>query len=128
MILRMHHFRHPALWLALGWTFVAAIVYLSLTRMPISIPAAHGDKYAHIAAYAAVTFWFMQIYDTTRPRVIVVLALAALGGGLEILQYFSGYRSMEAADMAADVAGIAIGWLVGPPRTVNLLDRVEKVF
>jgi VanZ family protein len=127
MILRMHHFRHPALWLALGWMLVAAIVYLSLAPTPISIPAANGDKYAHVAAYAAVTFWFMQIYDTARPRVIVVLALAALGGGLEVLQYFTGYRSMEAADMAADVAGIFVGWIAGPPRTVNFLDRVEKV-
>jgi VanZ family protein len=106
---------------------VIAIVYLSLTPAPISIPAAEGDKYGHIAAYAAVTFWFMQIYDTARPRVIVVLALAALGGGLEIIQSFTGYRSMEAADMAADVAGIVIGWIAGPPRTVNVLDRIEKV-
>jgi VanZ family protein len=127
MILRMHHFRHPALWLALGWTLVVAIVYLSLAPMPVAIPGANGDKYAHVAAYAAVTFWFMQIYDTARPRVIVVLALAALGGGLEVLQYFTGYRSMEAADMAADVAGIVIGWIAGPPRTINLLDRVEEV-
>jgi VanZ family protein len=126
MILRMHHFRHPALWLTFGWVLVAAIVYLSLAPVTIDIPAAHGDKYGHIAAYAAVTFWFMQIYDTVRPRVIVVLALAALGGGLEILQYFTGYRSMEAADMAADVAGIAVGWIAGPPRTPNLLHRVEK--
>jgi VanZ family protein len=127
MILRTHRFRHPALWLALGWMLVIAIVYLSLTPAPISIPAAEGDKYGHIAAYAAVTFWFMQIYDTARPRVIVVLALAALGGGLEIIQSFTGYRSMEAADMAADVAGIVIGWIAGPPRTVNVLDRIEKV-
>jgi VanZ family protein len=127
MILRTHRFRHPALWLALGWMLVIAIVYLSLTPAPISIPAAEGDKYGHIAAYAAVTFWFMQIYDTARPRVVVVLALAALGGGLEIIQSFTGYRSMEAADMAADVAGIVIGWIAGPPRTVNVLDRIEKV-
>jgi VanZ family protein len=127
MILRTHRFRHPALWLACGWMLVIAIVYLSLTPAPISIPGPEGDKYGHIAAYAAVTFWFMQIYDTARPRVIVVLALAALGGGLEIIQSFTGYRSMEAADMAADVAGIVIGWVAGPPRTFNVLDRIEKV-
>jgi VanZ family protein len=126
MILPTHRFRHPALWLTFGWALVAAIVYLSLAPVTIAIPAANGDKYGHIAAYAAVTFWFMQIYDTARPRLIVALALAALGGGLEILQYFTGYRSMEAADMVADVAGIAIGWIAGPPRTPNLLDRVEK--
>jgi VanZ family protein len=121
-----HHFRHPALWISLGWILIAIIVYLSLAKVTINIPAENGDKYGHIAAYAAVMFWFMQIYEGTRSRLTVALSLLALGIGLEFVQAWTGYRSYERADMVADALGIAIGWVVAPPRTFHLLERIDK--
>jgi hypothetical protein len=121
-----HHLRHPAIWITLGWALIAVIVYLSLARATLVLPGAHGDKYGHVAAYAAAMFWFMQIYGRRRSRLSVAIALAGLGVGLEFVQWWTGYRAFEYADMVADVAGVSIGWIVGPPRTVNVLERFES--
>lgn len=121
----MYMLKRPALWLAIAWSLVAAVVYLSLAPMPVEIQAPGGDKYAHVAAYAALMLWFMQIYDGARARMVIALGLAALGVGLEFAQYYTGYRSFEYADMVANAAGVALGWLIAPPRMPNMLLRVE---
>lgn len=123
-----HRLKYTALWLMTGWMLIAAIIYLSLANlggMPVQVE--NADKYGHVAAYAAVMFWFTQIYDETRSRVFVALALLGMGIALEFAQAWTGYRTFERADMIADAAGIAIGWIVAPPRMRNLLDRVEQV-
>lgn len=123
-----HPFKYPALWLMTGWMLIAAIIYLSLANLSgVPLHVENGDKYGHIAAYAAVMFWFMQIYEDTRSRLTIAAGLLAMGIALEFAQAWTGYRTFERADMIADSVGIAIGWLVSPPRTQNLLDRVEKV-
>jgi hypothetical protein len=33
----------------------------------------------------------------------------------------------EYADMVADCVGIVLGWMVSPPRTPNLLERIERM-
>ena len=124
--LRKHAFRHSAVWISFGWILVIAVVYLSVTRHGVPIPGRYGDKYGHIAAYAAVMFWFVQIYEGWRSRLIVACALAALGIGLEFVQAGLGYRTFERGDMLADAIGIVIGWVAGPPRMANILERVEK--
>jgi len=127
MNIRMYRLRYPALWLAIAWSLVVAVVYLSLAPMPIELPAQAADKYAHLAAYAALMLWFIQIYDSARARVVIALGLVALGVGLEFAQDYTGYRSFEYADMAADAAGVVLGWLIGPPRTPNMLLELERL-
>lgn len=127
MNLETYTLKWPALWLAIAWSLVVAIVYLSLAPIAVALPVDGGDKYAHIAAYAALMLWFMQIYGSSRSRIVIAVGLAAMGIGLEFLQGYTGYRTFEWADMVASVAGVAIGWLIGPPRTPNILLRVEKV-
>jgi VanZ family protein len=119
-------FRHGHLWLAIAWFGVALLIYLSLMKATTTINVAHADKVGHFAAYALLTFWFMQLYEGPRARLTIAGSMLALGVVIEILQYWTGYRSMEAADAAADAVGIAIGWLAGPPRTFNILERIEK--
>lgn len=127
MIFRKHQFRRPALWIALGWLLIIVIVYLSLAHNTINIPGQNGDKYGHILAYAAVMFWFLQIYECTPSRLTIMAALVALGIGLEFAQAMTGYRTFDYGDMVADCIGVALGWLAAPPRTPNVLDPVDKV-
>jgi VanZ family protein len=126
MNFRKRDFRHPLLWISLGWLLVVVIVYLSLARHAVGIPGRFGDKYGHVLAYAAVMLWFVQIYEGRRSRLVIAAGLAALGIGIEFAQSWTGYRMFEYADMVADCLGIAIGWLAGPPRTFNFLERLEK--
>ena len=126
IIFERYKLRWAPLWVGIAWTLVATVVYLSLAKLEVDVPGAHADKYAHTAAYAALMFWFAQIYASAYSRVIIACALALLGIGLEYLQAYTDYRTFERADIVADIAGIVLGWLAAPPRTPNLLLRVES--
>ena len=121
------HLRWLPVWLATGWLLVAAVIYLSLTPAPPDVDLPQGDKFGHVLAYAVLMFWFIQIYIRMRSRVGIALALVAMGIALEFLQGYGGYRTFEVADMAADAAGVALGWASGPPRTGNLFWRIENM-
>jgi VanZ family protein len=95
---------------ALGWVFVATIVWLSLTPSPPSIPIEQGDKLGHFSAYGGTMFWFARLYLRTRTRGFYAAGLVALGIALEFVQRATGYRDFEVLDMAADAAGVFIGW------------------
>jgi VanZ family protein len=86
-----------------------------------------GDKLEHVLAYAMLMFWFAQIYYRTRSRLMVAAAFVLLGIALEYLQGFTETRQFEIADMIADAAGVAVGWLIAPPRTMNALRSVENL-
>jgi VanZ family protein len=103
---------------ALGWVFVAAIVWLSVTRSPPSLGFAQSDKLGHALSYAGTMFWFAQLYARPRTRLAYAAGLVAMGIALEFVQRALGYRSFELLDMAADAAGVAIGW--GAARLVTL--------
>jgi VanZ family protein len=115
------------LWLAIGWLLVAVVVYLSLTPTPPEIDVPKGDKVGHVLAYAVLMFWFVQIYERTRSRVLFALGFVLLGIALEFLQGFTETRQFEIADMIADATGVALGWMAAPPRTHNLLAIVESL-
>ena len=121
----MKRLRHGKVWLGIAWFGVALLVYLSLAKLNVTVNVSGGDKYGHVAAYAVLTFWFMQLHDNGRARVAVVIGLFALGVALEVLQHLTGYRAMDAADAAANTLGIALGWLAAPPRIINVLERIE---
>jgi VanZ family protein len=120
-------FRLRTLWLCIGWALVLMIVYLSLAAQPIPLPGEHGDKIGHLAAYAVLMLWFVQLYSGAIVRRLLALAFVALGVGLEFAQLLTDTRTFDVADMAADSLGVAIGWLVAPPRTINILRWVESV-
>jgi VanZ family protein len=100
-----------ALWLALGWAWAAAIVWLSLTPSPPTIDIEQGDKLGHFLAYGILMFWFCRLYAAPRTRLGYALGFVALGVGLEFAQRALGYRSFELFDMGADALGVALGWL-----------------
>jgi VanZ family protein len=114
-------------WLAVGWSLVLLIVYLSLTPEPVQLNVEQGDKYGHVLAYAALMSWFANIYDNSVRRLQWALGFVALGIGLEFAQAWTGYRSFELADMAADAAGVAAGWVCASPRIPNYLRWTERL-
>ena len=127
MNLARYTLKRRLLWLAIAWSLVGTVTYLSLAPLAVPLPAEGGDKYAHIATYAVLMFWFAQIYNGVRPRIAIAVGLAALGVGLEYLQGYTGYRTFEYADMVANAAGVVVGWLIAPPRTPNFLVRVDRL-
>lgn len=117
-----------AAWWAVAWFGVGLLIYLSLMRNPPHIDIEQSDKLQHLAAYAVLTAWWMQLWLTRGPRVAIALALFALGVYIEFAQAATGYRSYSYGDMAADAAGIALGWLAAPPRMPHLLRLLEHRF
>lgn len=117
--------RWPALWTALGWLLVLAILWLSLTPNPPQIGIEQGDKLGHALAYTLLMFWFCQLYDSRRARIGHALGFVALGIAIEFAQRATEYRSFELWDMAADGAGIVIGWMLALATGHRLPARFE---
>ena len=107
------------LWLAAGWVGVAIVTYFTLMPDPPQIDLEQGDKVQHILAYASLMLWFAQVQTGRDERRGTALLLVALGIALEFAQGLTGYRLMSSADMAANTAGVAVGWLAAPPRLPN---------
>ena len=118
--------RARPLWLVIGWMLVLLVIVLSLAPVPVEVPVKGGDKFGHVAAYAALMLWFANIYELPVRRGMLAIAFVALGIALEFAQGWTDYRTFELADMAADVLGVAVGWALAPPRLPNFLRGIEK--
>ena len=96
-----------------GWLLVLLVVYLSLTPQPPQpMTFDNSDKFEHALAYGALSFWFGGIYRAPLQRLAAMTALVGLGVGLEYVQGWTGYRTFDLLDMAADGFGVAAGWLL----------------
>lgn len=100
-------FSRPGLWRLLGWALVIAVVYLSLTPRPPDTGVQFGDKIGHLAAYAALMGWWLQIHR--RPERLALI-FVLMGLALELLQSLGGARTGDIFDMAANSAGVGLGW------------------
>ena len=123
---RKLNIRPRQLWLVLGWLLILLVIVLSLAPVSIEVPVEEGDKLGHVAAYAVLMFWFGNHYETLTRRSVLAIGFVALGIALEFVQGWTGYRTFEVADMAADALGVAVGWALAPPRLPNFLQRIEK--
>ncbi len=97
-------------WLALGWLWVAAILWLSLTPIPPQpLTFKFSDKLEHALAYAFLMSWFAVLYRG-RSRMVCAGGLIGMGVAVEFLQGWSGYRYFEYWDMAANSSGVLLAW------------------
>ena len=95
--------------LAATLALAALIGFLTLT--PIQNPGVPGtDKSHHLIGFAALALPL----SFSRPRLApwVILAAAAYGGAIEIIQPLVG-RSREVLDFVSDAAGAVIGGAAG---------------
>ncbi|MES1983076.1 MAG: VanZ family protein [Pseudomonadota bacterium] len=107
----MQNFRR--IWLMLGYLWVGAIIYLSLTSSPPAPLHFHNaDKLEHAMAYGSVMLWLCQIIRSRTQQFMLGIGLMAMGAILEVLQGMTGYRSFEYADMLANSTGVIIAGLL----------------
>lgn len=88
----------------------AAVVLLSLVNLKGLPSVPGGDKFHHTLAYFLVASAGFLGFSRRR-HVPVFLALVVMGGALELVQaVFSNARVGDPADVAANAAGVALGW------------------
>jgi VanZ family protein len=102
------------------------LVWLYLTPQPPELNVEQGDKVQHLAAYAVLCFWFVQLPRSGAGRWCNALALAGFGVTMEFVQLATGYRTFSLGDMAANTAGVALGLLLGPPHLPNVPDAIAR--
>jgi VanZ family protein len=95
---------------------LTGIVYLSLTSRPVELYHADNfDKVQHGFAYAVLavfTFLALDAWGLGQFKSpVVFLFCSFIGGGLEILQFYSG-RMMDLNDFIADTVGAITGILI----------------
>ncbi|MDJ0918209.1 MAG: VanZ family protein [Woeseiaceae bacterium] len=116
----------------LGAVFLAALVPSSLLwpgGLPISQWTQGDDKLVHAVTFAIMTTWFGGQY-AQQGFWKILLGLALFGVLIEICQGVVGYRTRDAIDVAANLVGILVGyvivrfWLAGwSARTESWFDR-----
>ncbi|MBI2382948.1 MAG: VanZ family protein [Gammaproteobacteria bacterium] len=117
--------RHPLLWHVIGLTYLALIVWLSLTPSPPS--GVHiWDKASHFIAYTGLAGWFGAVYRPARHVAVIAAAILA-GVGLEVLQGWSGLRQFEYADMLANALGASAGVLLARSPLGEALIACERL-
>ncbi len=115
------------LWVAVGWAMVVLVLYLSLTpNPPAPLTFDNADKVEHVMAYAGLSFWFFLLYPSAQGRLIMAVALVGLGVGLEYVQGWTGYRTFDVLDMAADAVGVLTGWLLVCTPLGRLLAHIDN--
>ena len=70
-------------------------------------------------------FWFCLLYVRQHRW---AAAFIAMGVVIEILQSYTGHRSFEYADMAADAVGVLLGWILAQTPLRGLLQWLERPF
>jgi VanZ family protein len=101
--------KRPVL-VALGWAWVAAIVWLSLTPSPPKVDFEQSDKLGHFLAYGSLMLWFCFLYAALKARIAYAAGFIAMGVVLEFIQGALGYRTYEVFDMVANTIGVLLGW------------------
>jgi len=116
------------LWIGGGWLIVAAIVYFSLFKLAIDTEIKGGDKLGHLLAYGGLMAWWSQLYVSPATRLRLGVAFIALGAMMELAQGLTPDRYPEWLDLAANTAGVLLGWLAAPPRLPNFCARLAAAF
>jgi VanZ family protein len=100
------------LWLGFGWVVLAIVLWGTLTPEPpgfISPPLPQFDKVEHFGAFLFLNAWFIAAQPTRRRWWLLTLAFIALGGLIEIVQGWSGFRDGDWYDWYADISGALLG-------------------
>ena len=90
------------------------ITVLALMPAPPQQANLGWDKLNHLAAFAALALCAVFGWRSSRAsrRIVVLLALLAFGGAIELLQLQVPNRSGEWGDLGADALGIGLGALL----------------
>ena len=92
----------------LFWPAVAVVAWGELTPHPPRAAALLWDKAEHFIAYFGLSLLASLAWGSRRSLILVLAAIVALGGALEILQSFVG-RDAEWGDFFANDLGALAG-------------------
>jgi VanZ family protein len=112
--------------LTLGLLLVAGVVVGSLlpgNDLPMIL---QRDKIVHAGSYFLLMVWFAGIYEPRR-HLVVAVVLAVLGFTLDAMQGGIATRSFDLRDVAANVAGVAIGLVLSRWLFAGWCLRVERL-
>ena len=96
-------------WLSITLFILTIIIILSLYPLK-ALPSIPGqDKTHHFIAYAALMF--PTALKKPKYGILITLFFIACSGGIELIQpYVNRYRELK--DLAANIAGLACGFLL----------------
>lgn len=120
----MRALRYAHLWRGVGVGLAALVLVASLVPMP-SDSALPSDKVMHLLAYLGLALWFGAVYRLER-FARIGLFLVVFGLVIECLQFATGYRSFEWADLAVDAIGAVLGLLIAATPFGGILMFIEK--
>ena len=122
----MHTLKFAKIWLTLGWSLVAVIVFLSLWPSPPQpLEFEQSDKLYHIITYMTLMLWFASIYPQKSSQLQFSLGFFIMGVCLEVLQGMTEYRTFAYADMLANGLGILLALYLAKTRLVTYLLRLD---
>lgn len=104
--------RHGRLWMTGGFSMLTVVAIVCLVPQEQLPEVDVSDKFEHLAAFAALGFWFGSIV-VRRVLLPIAVALLAFGGLIELLQGAMALgRQADWLDVRADGIGVAIGVLL----------------
>ena len=104
--------------------FITVIVILYKALTPSGEPLfhfEHADKFLHASAFFVLSFLLNRSSSSVEKRIRNILSLLGFGILIEILQSFTGYREVSAADVLADLVGILLFQL-----TYSILKSIQQ--
>jgi VanZ family protein len=109
----------------MGAFLVVLLLYGSLAPAKALPPLGESDKLWHAGTYFVVMAYFSQIYVPLRMRLVVAVALIALGVGIEFIQpYFN--RQFDWHDAFANGVGVAGALLISLSPLGLILRHVDS--
>ncbi|MNE26126.1 VanZ like family protein [compost metagenome] len=109
-----------ALWVLAFTICLVSVLALALMKNPSALLNTGWDKGNHVLAFTVLTFLGRMSFPAQ--RALLLLGLLGYGVLIENLQLMTGYRFGEYQDLAADVVGMVLGYLLAVP----LMRRVQE--
>ncbi|MBI3188522.1 MAG: VanZ family protein [Gammaproteobacteria bacterium] len=118
--------KYKKIWIILGLTMIAFVVFQTLTSSPVGSGLKISDKLMHIVGYFGMMGWFVQIFNKRMQQLWLAAGFIILGVVLEFLQGWGGIRHYELADMLANATGVILAWIFAFTRFSVILLWIES--
>lgn len=94
-------------------SFAALVVVVIVASIAPSsaVPQVASDKFEHLFAYGVLQIAGGFAFPKTTSLCRVAVGLILMGAALEAIQSFIPSRSAEWLDIAANAAGVILGWI-----------------
>ena len=119
--------RYSRYWLAAGLVLLGLGLASALSPLSARIPLTLNDKLLHTGGFLFFMVWFGGLFEARRLPYVVV-ALAAYGLLIELLQSFTPTRQAEFLDLIADVLGVLLGWAATAAGASRWCAKLESWF